>query len=289
MAKQPHDQNRQSLEEFRAYGHYEYAYQHEQQNEQAASAQPAQKPPKKVRKSGSLFFRVFTLLTILTLGLVLVMRTAFRLEAVCVIGHETRSAQEIINLSGLSYGQNTFSISEEEIAARLEKDHTLILKDVQIKQPNMVYLQVEERYPVAVMEWLGVYYVLDKDGLVMAEYANTDPVPDMPMVKGFRVSNAHKGQFLTVKSELQLEAYSSLIQELYLQNYAAQVEEISLGNPENIYFLTKENITVRVGSPNDLKRKIQAVRTSVSYLRALAEDKGLLDVNVPTDVKYRQD
>lgn len=289
MARQTNNRNRQNLEEFKAYGHYEYAFRHEEEKKEAASAQPVQKPQKKARKSGSLFFRAFVLLTILTVGLVVVMRTAFRLEAVCVIGHKTRSAQEIINLSGLTYGQNTFSISEEEITARLEKDHTLILKNVQVKQPNMVYLQVEERYPVAVMEWLGVYYVLDKDGLVMAEYPSAELAPDMPIVKGFRVSNAHSGQFLTVKSELQLEAYGKLIQELNLQHYAGQVKEIQFDNPENIYMITKEDITVRIGQPVDLKRKIQAVRTSISYLRALAEEKGLLDVNVPTDVKYRPD
>ena len=282
--------NKPQLEEFQAYNQYGYTYEHEEKNEQQQeSGQYAPVPKPRRRKSGSVFFRVFALLTLLCVGLVIVLQTVFRLEAVCVIGHETRTAHEIINLSGLTYGQNIFSISPETVRQSLEKDHTIILKDIQIKHPNLVYLQVEERYPVALMQWLGVHYILDKDGLVMDETAGTELIGTMPLVTGFRVSGAHKGQFLTVKSQLQLDAYSNLIQELNRQGYASRVTEIRLNNPDNIYLVTAEGISVRIGSPNDLKRKIQAVRTAVSYLRALDEDAGVLDVNVPTDVKYRPD
>lgn len=283
--------NQNTREEFQAYNQYGYSYSHDEQNSGAVQIPAPAEAAKKARsrRSGGVFFRVFVFLTLLTVGIVVVLQTVFRLEAVCVIGHETRTAQEIINLSGLSYGQNIFSISTDDVRANLEKDHTIILKDIQIKHPNLVYLQVEERYPVALMQWLGVHYVLDKDGLVMEESTGTELIGTMPLVTGFRVSNAHKGQFLTVKSQLQLEAYSRLIQELNLQNYAKQVTEIRLNNPDNIYLVTTEGISVRVGKPEDLKRKIQAVRTAMSYLRALDEDAGVLDVNEPTDVKYRPD
>lgn len=279
-------------EEFQAYNQYGYSYSHEDRAQQEPAAQAAPPQPAKAsrsRRSGSIFFRVFALLTLLSVGLVVVLQTVFRLEAVCVIGHESRTAQEIINLSGLTHGQNIFTISADDVRAKLEKDHTLILKDIQIKHPNLVYLQVEERHPVALMQWLGVHYVLDKDGLVMDESTGTELIGTLPLVTGFRVSNAHKGQFLTVKSQLQLDAYSKLIQELNKQSYAQYVTEIRLNNPENIYLVTGDGISVRVGQPDDLKRKIQAVRTASSYLRALDESAGVLDVNEPTDVKYRPD
>ena len=281
-------------EEFQAYNQYGYSYSHqekpvEEATAAAPSAKPAEKQVRKAKKKGNLFFRVFVLLSILSVGLVVVLQTVFRLEAVCVIGHETRTARDIINVSGLTYGQNVFTIDPDDVRASLEKDHTIILKDIQIKYPNLVYLHVKERYPVALMQWLGVHYVLDKDGLVMDESSGTELIGTMPLVTGFRVSNAHKGQFLTVKSQLQLEAYSELIVELNKQKYAPYVTEIRLNNPDNIYMVTADGISVRLGSPTDLKRKIQAVRTASSYLRALDEHAGVLDVNEPTDVKYRPD
>lgn len=281
-------------EEFQAYNQYGYSYSHQEQpadgaKEERTAAKPVQKPARKARRKSNLFFRAFVLLSILSVGLVVVLQTVFRLEAVCVIGHETRTARDIINVSGLAYGQNVFTIDPDEVRSTIEKDHTLILKDIQIKYPNLVYLQVKERYPVALMQWLGVHYVLDKDGLVMDESSGTELIGTMPLVTGFRVSNAHKGQFLTVKSQLQLEAYTELIVELNKQKYASHVTEIRLNNPENIYMVTADGISVRLGRPTDLKRKIQAVRTAEAYLRALDEHAGVLDVNEPTDVKYRPD
>lgn len=283
-------------EQFQAYGEYSYTYQHEEhtgnmayapQQPQTGANSARQKP--KTRRSGSIFFRIFALLTLLTVGLVVVLQTVFRLEAVCVIGHKTHTARQVINASGLTYGQSIFSVRAEDVARQLEKDHTLIFKGLQVKHPNLVYLQVEERVPVALMQWLAVQYVLDKDGLVMEETTGTELIGTFPLVTGMRVSSAHKGHFLTVKSQTQLDAYSKLIVELGKQNYAGQITEIRLNNPENIYLITTEGISVRIGNADDLKRKVQAIRTTMSYLRGLGENAGVLDVCDPTDVKYRSD
>lgn len=287
--------NRNVHEEYEAYGKFGYSYTGEENQQQTGAspqsdAQQQSEPSAKksrARKADSIFFRVFLLFALLAVGIVVLLQTVFCLESVRVYGHVTRSAREIVNLSGLTYGQNIFTVDPEEVRARLEKDHTLILKDVQVKHPNLVYLQVEERHPVSIMQWLGVYYVLDKDGLVMDESTGTELVGTLPLVTGFRVSYAHTGQFLNVKSQLQLEAYSKLIQELNMQKYAKHITEIRLSDPENIYVVTSEGISVRIGRPEDLKRKVQAMRTAMSYLRALEETKGVLDVNVPTNVKYR--
>ena len=292
--------NQPQEEQFQAYGEYTYSYQHQDMQQQGQNTQGEERSARKpadpqtsrkpvARRSGSVFFRVFTLLTILTIGILLMLQTVFRLEAVCVIGHENHTAREVINASGLTYGQSIFSVKAEDVARNLEKDHTLIFKGIQVKHPNLVYLQVEERVPVALMQWLGVHYVLDKDGLVMDETTGSELIGTLPVVTGIRVSGAHKGHFLTVKSQTQLDAYCKLIVELNKQKYANQITEIRLNNPDDIYLVTTEGISVRIGKPENLKRKVQAIRTTMGYLRALGEDAGMMDVSEPTDVKYRSD
>lgn len=292
--------NKQPQEEqFQAYGEYTYLYQYEDAVPETpptevmnTAPQPLldnqpQQQKKKPRKSGSVFFRVFALLTLLTIGILVMLQTVFRVEAVRVTGHSSHTAQEVVNASGLTYGQSIFSVKAEDVSRHMEKDHSLIFKGLQVKYPNMVYLQVEEREPVSLMQWLGVHYVLDPDGLVMAETTGTELIGKLPVVTGIRVSSAHKGQFLVVKSQKQLDAYRELIKELNLQGYASQVTEIRLNNPENIYLVTAEGISVRIGKPENLMRKVRSVRTAVAYLRSLGEDDGVLDVCEPTDLKYR--
>ncbi len=297
MNKRNNARNDRPVEEqYQAYGEYTYSHRFDESdtaNLQQPTGQIAPEPqmprPAKPRRSGSGFFRFFVLLSILTIGIVIMLQTVFRLEAVCVIGHETHTAQEVINASGLTYGQSIFSIRENDVARSLESDYTLIFRGMQVKHPNLVYLHVEEREPVALMQWLGVYYVLDKDGLVMDETTSTELVGTLPLVSGIRVSGAHKGHFLTVNSQTQLDAYRQLIVELNKQNYASQITEIRLSNPDNIYLVTVEGISVRVGKPEDLKHKVQALRTTIAYLRALGETAGVLDVSNSGEVKYRSD
>ena len=89
-----------------------------------------------------------------------------------------------------------------------------------------------------------------------------------------------------VRSEKQMEAYQAIISELSLQMYSDQVTEINLANPENIYLITAEGITVRLGDSKYMQAKIGAIRTDMSYLRQLGKTSGILDVTTPEDAKY---
>ena len=108
----------------------------------------------------------------------------------------------------------------------------------------------------------------------------------MPVVTGFRVSNISVGQQLAVRSQGQLEAYRVIMEELELQMYQSQVSEINLADPDNIYLVTAEGVTVRLGDANYMQAKIGAVRTDMAYLRQLGKTSGILDVTTPEDAKY---
>ncbi len=292
MSKQNRNERRQmEHEEFQAYGVYGYGYTHEQPKADSPVDQPSgrAKPVRRTRRSGSGFFSFFLILAIATIGMIVMMQTVFRLEAVCVIGHEQHSAQEVINVSGLRYGQNIFSIRASDVRAALERDATLVYQGIQVKYPNMVYLQVSERKPVAVLLWLGIYYALDADGIVLENINETEYTGNLPVITGMRVTSAHKGQRLEVNSSVQLSAYCTLIDELSKQDYISQIEEIRLGKPDNIYLVNAEGISIRIGKPEDLMRKVQSIRTAMGSLRSLNVRSGVMDVSDPTDVKFRNE
>ena len=145
---------------------------------------------------------------------------------------------------------------------------------------------MEERKSVAAMQWLGILYTLDREGVVMKESTSSTPPAGMPVVTGFRVSNINVGQQLLVRSENQMEAYREIMEELELQMYQSQVAEINLADPSNIYLITVEGVTVRLGDASYMQAKIGAVRTDMAYLRQLGKTSGILDVSIPEDAKY---
>ena len=282
-------------EEFQAYGEYSYAYLHEKNAGQdgeeahdlpsaAAKVERVKRARKRKRTSG--FFKLLAILTALTVFLIVLLETVFRLETVYVIGNQDRTPQQVVLASGLTKGVSIFSIRQEDVAKAMEADHTLVLKGMQIEYPSTVYLYVEERYAVAVMRWLGNQYELDGEGMVMSESGDMALPEGMPLITGFRVTSAHVGQLLSVRSQKQTRVYHDLMEELDLQLCRDQVTEINLSTTDNYYLITKEGVTVRLGDGNYLRAKVGAFRTYMAYLRQLGKSSGMLDVSIPEDAKF---
>lgn len=287
MSKQQ-EQNQQR-DEFQAYGEYSYDYVHQPGQEQ--SAQPAGTGVASARKKRSRrktegFFKFLAVLTVLTVALVIVQDRFFRLQYVYVIGNEKKTSQQIAAVSGLAKGRNMLGIEEEEIAKAMSKDHTIIFKGMQKEYPGVIYLYIEERNVAAAMQWLGVLYLLDDEGMVMEQRTDSTLPEDLPVVTGLKASNIYVGQKLSLRSATQLEAYQIIIDELEMQLYADQVSEINLSDAENIYLITREGVTVRLGDSSQMESKIGSVRTAMAYLRQLGSFSGVLDVTHPKNPTF---
>ncbi len=282
-------------EEFEAYGVYTYDYLHqlslEADGDTAARDEAAQPTAQMVRQAHKRrrthgFFKFLALLAVITIGLIVVQETVFRLQTVYVIGNESKTPQQVVTASGLVRGRNMLSIEEEDVARAFSADHTIIFKGMQKEYPNTIYLYIEERKVVAAMQWLGILYTLDEEGIVMEEKSASTLPTGIPIVTGFRLSSLSVGHPLMVRSEKQLEAYKTIMQELRLQLYASQISEINLANADNLYLVTVEGVTIRLGDASYMQAKIGAVRTDMSYLRQLGKISGVLDVTTPEDAKY---
>lgn len=269
-------------ESFEAYGEYRYDYQPDEN--QAAAVRRAQTAHRKRRNSG--FFRFLIFLCILTVAVVVAQETLFRLETVYVIGNEQKSPQQIVTVSGLVRGRNMLGIEEEEVAKAFAKDHTLIFKGMQKEYPGTIYLYIEERKIAASMQYLGMLYTLDSQGLVMEEKNSAVPPQGLPVVTGFKANSVTVGQTIAVRNVEQLQAYQSIMYEMAQQLCSDEFSEINLSDPENLYLVTIEGVTVRAGDASNMRAKIGAVRTAMSYLRQLGKEGGTLDVTKPAEAKY---
>lgn len=293
------------LDEFQAYGEYSYEYRHEQKpaeedrepvdfddeegharygNRRTEHIPLEKEAPRK--KSHSVVARLIFLLVCAVVILIVLQGTVFRLNTVYVIGNITKTPQDITRLSGLVKGLNIFAINEDDIRQSLSQDHTIEFLRMQKEYPSSVYLYISERTSVAAMQQNGIQYTLDAQGLVMNE-SNSLILPEaLPVVTGLQVTTIHVGQLLELKDEKQLFAYRAVMAELQLQFYADQISELNLSNPDNLYLMTIDGITVRLGSAEHPRAKIGALRTDMAYLRQLGKSSGILDVSIPEDAKY---
>ncbi|MDD3410076.1 MAG: FtsQ-type POTRA domain-containing protein [Eubacteriales bacterium] len=264
---------------------------HTEWNERGTDAPRQQAPPAPAAevhkaRSRSMVGRLVFVLALAVVTLVVLQETVFRLDAVYVVGNSRHSAQQVVAASGLVKGLNIFAVSEEAVSQSMASDHTLIFRGMQKEYPGTVYLYVEERESVAALQWLGIQYTLDEDGLVMDESGQLVIPGGMPCVTGMQVTSVHVGQTLGVKDAKQLTAYRSILSELRLQLFADQISEVNLTDVENIYLVTTDGITVRLGNADVMRAKIGALRTDIAYLRQLGKTSGMLDVITPEDAKF---
>jgi len=278
---------RQPQESFEAYGEYQYAAQPQDEMPGAAAAvKRAQKAH--ARRKTSLFFKFLILLTIVTVAVVVAQQTFFRLETVYVIGNENKTPQQVVIASGLARGHNMLSITEADVAKAMSRDHTIIFKGMHKEYPGTIYLYIEERNVVACTQWLGVVYTLDGQGMVMKEQTSSILPSGIPLVTGFNANSVMEGQLLSLRSADQLAAYKSIMYELEQQVYADQITAINLADPENLYLVTLEGVTVLLGNGEHIEDKIGAVRTCMAHLRQLSVNGGILDVTDVTDLANQE-
>ena len=241
------------------------------------------------RRSNKTITRLVVFLVIISIALIVLQTIVFRLKNVYIIGNQTIAADHIAGLSGLVKGENIFSVSEDKVRRNLEEDHWIVLNHMYKQYPGEVYLFIGERQVIATMQWLGIQYTLDIDGMVLEEYSDMNYRGMVPTVYGFSVTNATVGEFLTVRAKDQLIAYSSIVSELTIQRYEDQIQSINVSDPDSLSLLTKNNITVQLGNSDYIRAKIGAMRTDIAYLQQLGETSGVLDVTTPEDGKFRRE
>jgi cell division protein FtsQ len=302
--------NREEPEQYEAYGQYAYEYRPSAQSGQRDHAQPEdaasqqspswEQPPseaispsearERVRaRTRAATSRLILVLALLVIVMLIAQNTIFRLTTVYVVGYKNKTPQQIAAASGLVKGLNMFSISEDEVRENLASDHTIVFLGMQKEYPSTIRLYISEREEVASLQWLGLLYTLDKEGIVMTE-ANSTVLPSgIPTAVGLQVTSIHVGQKLAVRNQKQLDAYCAIIEELGLQYYQDQVLEINLSDTDNLFLQTAAGISVRLGNSDSMRAKIGAVRTDIPYLVQLGKTSGVLDVTTPEDAKYSPD
>ena len=221
-------------------------------------------PPPLAGRSSRTVARLGALLAVVFLLLIMLQLVLFRLQTVYVIGNSTIDSGYIVSLTGLKKGDSIFSVNEDDVRSHLEADHWIVLSHMFKQYPNVIYLFVNERRIAASMQWLGIEYTLDIDGMVLEEYSDMDFNGKVPTVYGFRVDNALVGKPLAVRSQEQLRAYSAIVSELTIQRYADRVVSINVGNTDSLSLLTTDGITVQFGNGDYMRAKIGAMRTDIA-------------------------
>ncbi len=153
----------------------------------------------------------------------------YRVRNIQVAGSSRISADDIISLSGIRKGDSILTLDEKNISEKLisgarrkaketgnQTYYELQFRYLERQMPNTVVISVREREPVCWVNLRGIYYVLDRDRMILWETENKDETPKkMVLVKGLEdKTGARAGQIMELKSGVQQRLFENLFLEM---------------------------------------------------------------------------
>ena len=93
----------------------------------------------------------------------------FRLREVLLVGRERVSRDAVLAASELDLGSPTLALDPESIRARLERNRWIKSARVTTRLPDTVFIEIEERRPLALWQRDGQLRMIDDEGAVIAD------------------------------------------------------------------------------------------------------------------------
>ena len=221
---------------------------------------------------------------LLLVALAFVAYMVFRVREVAVLGCETLDVNEVVDISGLEYGQNTILLDKQSIMDKLAGDPRIKPVSVEPQYPDRVVITIEERKPAGYIEKNGSLIVIDDEGWIL-EVSQQSIGSDLPMIYGLQADAFEVGQPLGSGDMFRMDVLTRVLG-------AAEAAEIGLDSldvtlPVDIV-ITTNGLTVELGDDTELDTKMNLVKTSLKEIAALGKECGQLDVSSVHQAYFRE-
>ena len=173
----------------------------------------------------------------------------------------------------------------------LEKNRYIQYEAHSFDYKGRLTITIHERLGRAVVNILGLYYVLDETGMVLECAGSSYPTTvSGPYVVGLTMGSntqATVGQRLPVRDETQLTAMSKVLTELERTDMLVGASELSVKNLDNLYYTTRDGVKVELGDEKDLYVKLQIAREVLALREPMGDLMGSkIDVSAGDGAHY---
>jgi len=208
----------------------------------------------------------------------------FRVEQVTVQGNSRLKENQVVALSDIQIGINTFNLDLGLIGRKIEENPWVESAHVQRIFPRQLLINIEERQPVAIIN-LGYLYYLDSQGEIFKVLGAADNL-DYPIVTGFDYTKAqeHNPEYAH-----QLRQIVGLLADLSQRKLFSldQVSEIHFATRGGLSLFTlKGGVKVKLGY-TDFSRKLDRLERIYTQLQPKLRLLDYIDLNVDEKVIVR--
>ena len=252
-----------------------------QENDAAMHFQAQQRPSRR-----GLFTVIAVIIMLVVAGFV-VHNQVFKVREVEIRSIHYVSYGEVLELAGIGGNTSSLSLSEEKMRKSINSNIYLDFQGFERVGRNKIIIYVNERTPVANVLYNGLQFVASADGMVLSRSNMLSLDNGYVTVSGLNLRDIRVSSKMVCQNEVQLEAYTALLEELQLQGILKEVAELNFSSLDSIYLVTVDGYTVNLGNQEDLRGKIGTMRAVVKTLRDRGLKGGMVEATVSGVATYR--
>lgn len=247
---------------------------------------------KKRKKAASQTISVSIIVVcVLAVLMILASSKVFSVRSIMVVGNRALLQEEVITQSGVKLGDNVLALTSDMLRERLEKNRYIEYLGHGFDYRGTLTLRINERLGMAVVNVLGLYYVMDEAGMVLECVGSAYPTHVAgPQVTGFTMdmnSRVTEGERLPVQDKRQIEEMGFVISALDDTNLLSRASELSVKNLDNLYVMTADGAKIELGDSSGLATKLLIAREVLSLRESAGDLKGAkIDVSGGKNAHY---
>lgn len=200
-----------------------------------------------------------------------------RVRNIIVVGNRHLLREEVITQSGVEIGDHLLGRSVAQMGRNLEKNRYIDYQGFEFDYKGTLTIRMEERLGGAVVSVLGVYYVLDKAGMVL-EVAGSR-YPDTvagPKVTGFAISENSRvvaGEAIPAPKE-QIAQMQTILTALEQLGMLSRISQLDVTSFDNLYLMTSDSARIELGDDSYISTKLLIAKQVLSLHEPMGDLRG---------------
>jgi cell division protein FtsQ len=237
-----------------------------------------------LRVSVTLFSLTLIVVSSFLMVQLLMVSDLFKLDEVVVGGNQRLASEQVVALSDIRTGINTFTLDLRLIGQKIEENPWIEKAMVRRIFPRKIEIRISERKPVAIIN-LDYLYYLDEQGEIFKSLDSQDRL-DYPVITGFDQQRARQhDQEYAQRLERIVRLLTDLQQRQQLS--LAQVSEIHQEENGGLSLYTLKNgVRIKLGR-TDFSRKLDRLERIYAQLSSKLHMLEYIDLNVEDKVIVR--
>ncbi|MGN0489516.1 MAG: FtsQ-type POTRA domain-containing protein [Ruminococcus sp.] len=235
--------------------------QAEKQRTRRRKNQPKPISPKK-RRTRRIIMSTVILVLVVIIGIILSFTVLFKTEKIIVKGNKYYKDDTIIQLSGVTEGENIFLASMSGNTEAI-KNSLPYVKNAQInfQIPNTVVIDIEHEKPYYTLKSGSDLYLVNEEGRILEKVEKRNK--KIMLVTAPKLKNVEIGGYVAFDSKRTTNALKAISESLINNNYK-KTTAINVKKINSLTITYDNRIKIKLGFPDDIDYKIRTAFTIIN-------------------------